>query len=73
MYVSSPVLGSAEMVGAVISDVFLEEGYEIVDRIKSVQNKLYNIDYKVDATVVSRCGTSIKYAIQWLKEFQISK
>ena len=68
-YADMPIYAGAEMFGAVLSDVFVKEGYEVADRIKGTQNKLYKIDFKVDSTVLSRWSAMIKYALNWLKEF----
>ena len=68
-YADMPLFAGVEMFGAVLSDVFIKEGYEVADRIKGTQNKLYKIDFKIDSTVLSKWNAMIKYGLNWLKEF----
>ena len=73
IYVANPLLGGAEMIGAMLSDVFIKEGYELANKIKQSQGKLYDIDNKIDQMLLSRCTASIKFSLNWLKEYQMSR
>jgi hypothetical protein len=63
IYVANPLLGGAEMIGAMLSDVFIKEGYELANKIKQSQGKLYDIDNKIDQMLLSRCTASIKFSL----------
>lgn len=73
IYGANPILGRVEMIGTVLSDVFIKEGYEIANKLKKSDGELYNIDGKINFTNLSRGTAPIKYALNWLKEHQSTK